>query len=99
MPKIRQIYEEYDLENTAYLSFSGGKDSTLLSALLDFACPGNKIPRVFATQGWNIKNLSSLYAKKQKQIKDLSKFTQLAISNKCLKKRGIHSKARNMHIS
>ena len=33
--KIRQIYEEYDLENTAYLSFSGGKDSTLLSDYID----------------------------------------------------------------
>ena len=55
--KIRQIYEEYDLENTAYLSFSGGKDSTLLSALLDFACPGNKIPRVFCNTGLEYKKL------------------------------------------
>lgn len=28
--KIKSINEQYDLENNAYLSFSGGKDSTIL---------------------------------------------------------------------
>lgn len=41
----------YDLENKAYLSFSGGKDSTVLSALIDLALPGNKIPRVYINTG------------------------------------------------
>jgi 3'-phosphoadenosine 5'-phosphosulfate sulfotransferase (PAPS reductase)/FAD synthetase len=34
-----------------YLSFSGGKDSTVTHYLLDMALPGNKIPRVFSNTG------------------------------------------------
>ena len=49
--KIKQINEQYDLENTAYLSFSGGKDSTVLHYLLDLALPNNKIPRVYKDTG------------------------------------------------
>lgn len=49
--KIRAINEQYDLENNAYLSFSGGKDSTVLHYLLDEALPNNKIPRVFLNTG------------------------------------------------
>ena len=45
--KIQSINQQFDLENNAYLSFSGGKDSTVLHYLLDEAIPGNKIPRVF----------------------------------------------------
>ena len=50
LQKIRQIIRKYGEENF-YLSFSGGKDSTVLSALLDMAIPGNKIPRVYANTG------------------------------------------------
>lgn len=49
--KIKSINEQYDLENNAYLSFSGGKDSTILHYLLDLALPGNKIPRLFLNTG------------------------------------------------
>lgn len=49
--KIKQINEQYDLENNAYISFSGGKDSTILHYLIDFALPNNKIPRVFINTG------------------------------------------------
>lgn len=49
--KIRSINKLYDLEKNAYLSFSGGKDSTVLHYLLDLALPGNKIPRVFINTG------------------------------------------------
>ena len=45
--KIKSINEQYDLLNNAYISFSGGKDSTVLSVLIDEALPGNKIPRVY----------------------------------------------------
>ena len=41
----------YDLEHKAYISFSGGKDSTVLSKLIDLALPGNKIPRVYINTG------------------------------------------------
>lgn len=49
--KIKQINEQYDLENNAYISFSGGKDSTVLHYLIDMALPNNKIPRVFLNTG------------------------------------------------
>lgn len=48
--KIQQIISKYGEENF-YLSFSGGKDSTVLSALVDMALPDNKIPRVYANTG------------------------------------------------
>jgi 3'-phosphoadenosine 5'-phosphosulfate sulfotransferase (PAPS reductase)/FAD synthetase len=50
LQKIRSIIEQYG-ENNFYLSFSGGKDSTVLSALVDMALPNNKIPRVYANTG------------------------------------------------
>ena len=49
--KIQAINEQYDLENNAYISFSGGKDSTILHYLIDMALPNNKIPRVYANTG------------------------------------------------
>lgn len=49
--KIKSINELYDLENNAYISFSGGKDSTVLHYLIDEALPDNKIPRVFFNTG------------------------------------------------
>ena len=48
---IKTINKQYDLENNAYISFSGGKDSTVLHYLIDIALPGNKIPRVFINTG------------------------------------------------
>lgn len=48
--KIKSVIGKYGEENF-YLSFSGGKDSMVLSALLDMAMPNNKIPRVYADTG------------------------------------------------
>lgn len=48
---IKTINQKYDLEHNAYISFSGGKDSTILHHLIDLALPGNKIPRVFINTG------------------------------------------------
>ena len=48
--KIKSTIAKYGEENF-YISFSGGKDSTVLSALVDMAVPGNKIPRVYANTG------------------------------------------------
>lgn len=50
LTKIKSTIEKYGEENF-YLSFSGGKDSTVLSALIDMALPENKIPRVYANTG------------------------------------------------
>lgn len=46
---IRDTISKYGEENF-YLSFSGGKDSTVVHHLLDMALP-NKIPRVFSNTG------------------------------------------------
>lgn len=48
---IKTTNQKYDLENNAYISFSGGKDSTILHHLIDLALPNNRIPRVFINTG------------------------------------------------
>ena len=47
---IRDTIAKYGEENF-YMSFSGGKDSTVLHNLVDMAMPGNRIPRVFSNTG------------------------------------------------
>ena len=47
---IKTTINKYGEENF-YISFSGGKDSTVLHHLVDMALPGNKIPRVFSNTG------------------------------------------------
>ncbi len=50
LEKIKSIINQYGEENF-YLSFSGGKDSTVLHYLIDMAIPENKITRVFSNTG------------------------------------------------
>lgn len=57
LQKIRSMNEQYNLEANAYLSFSGGRDSTILHHLLDEALPGNKIPRVYINTGIEYKEV------------------------------------------
>lgn len=47
---IRNTINKYG-EDKFYLSFSGGKDSTVLHYMLDQALPQNRIPRVFINTG------------------------------------------------
>lgn len=47
---IKTVINKYG-EDKCYISFSGGKDSTVLSYLIDLALPNNKIPRVYANTG------------------------------------------------
>lgn len=47
---IRDTVNKYS-EDNFYISFSGGKDSTVVSALVDMALPDNRIPRVFSNTG------------------------------------------------
>lgn len=47
---IKTTINKYGEENF-YISFSGGKDSTVLHYLVDMALPNNKIPRVFSNTG------------------------------------------------
>ena len=48
---IKSLNKKVDLEKNAYISFSGGKDSTILHYLIDMALPNNRIPRVFINTG------------------------------------------------
>lgn len=50
LQKIKQVINEYG-ETNFYISFSGGKDSCVLSQLIDMAIPTNNIPRVYANTG------------------------------------------------
>lgn len=47
---IRNTINKYG-EDNFYISFSGGKDSTIVSHLIDEALPNNKIPRIFINTG------------------------------------------------
>ena len=66
LQKIRQVINKYGEENF-YISFSGGKDSTVLSALVDMAVPENKIPRVYANTGIELNMIRDFVFEKQKQ--------------------------------
>lgn len=48
---IKATNEKADLNINAYISFSGGKDSTILHHLIDEALPNNRIPRVYIDTG------------------------------------------------
>lgn len=65
LQKIRQIINKYGEENF-YISFSGGKDSTVLSALVDMAVPENKIPRVYANTGIELNMIRDFVIELQK---------------------------------
>ena len=64
--KIKSVIKKYGEENF-YISFSGGKDSTVLSELIDYALPNNRIPRVFVNTGIEYKLIVDFVRKKQKQ--------------------------------
>lgn len=68
---IKKTIKKYG-ENNFYISFSGGKDSTVLHYLIDKAIPGNKIPRVFSNTGieyFDIANFVKNMAKTDDRIK------------------------------
>ena len=67
---IKQVVKKYGEENF-YISFSGGKDSTVLHHLVDMALPSNRIPRVYIDTGieYNaIKNFVLKTAEKDKRF-------------------------------
>ena len=66
--KIKSMNELYDLENNAYISFSGGKDSTVLSHLIDEALPNNKIPRVYLNTGIEYKSVVAFVERERERL-------------------------------
>lgn len=49
--KIKSTVQFYGGEKNFFIAFSGGKDSTVLSCLVDMAIPENNIPRVYSDTG------------------------------------------------
>lgn len=66
--KIRQVIGEYGEKKFA-IAFSGGKDSCVLSTLIDEALPGNTIPRVYVNTGIEY-NLMVRFVRRLAQIDD-----------------------------
>ena len=64
--KIQQIIGQYGEDKFA-ISFSGGKDSTVLSALVDMALPNNTIPRIYANTGIELNMIREFVEKKVAQ--------------------------------
>lgn len=59
---IRDVVAKHG-EGNFYLSFSGGKDSTILHRLIDMAIPGNRIPRVYFDTGIEYADVRSFVMK------------------------------------
>lgn len=68
--KIKSINDLYDLEHNAYISFSGGKDSTVLSHLVDEALPDNKIPRVYLNTGIEYKDIVTFVERERERLQN-----------------------------
>lgn len=68
LEKIRCVISKYGEENF-YISFSGGKDSTIMSHMIDKAIPGNKIPRVYSNTGIEFNAIVS-FVKEMQQTDD-----------------------------
>ena len=65
---IKKVIKKYGIENFV-ISFSGGKDSTVLSKLIDIAIPNNDIPRVFINTGIEYKAIVDFVHEKMKEDK------------------------------
>lgn len=81
--KIKQINQEYNLEENAYISFSGGKDSTVLHHLIDIALPNNKIPRIYLNTGIEYKMVVNFVKSLAKKTKDFLFCRHSKILEKC----------------
>ncbi len=95
--KIRQIINKYGEENF-YISFSGGKDSCVLSKLVDMAFPDNNIPRVYADTGIELNMIRDFVYKQAEDdwrieiIKPSQNIKQMLEENGYPFKSKIHSK-------
>lgn len=68
LEKIKSIIRQYGEKNFS-ISFSGGKDSTVLSVLVDLAIPDNQIPRVYADTGIELNIIRDFVLEMQKNDK------------------------------
>ena len=66
LQKIRQVINSHG-ENLFYIAFSGGRDSCVLSKLVDLAIPNNKIPRVYVNTGIELNLMIDFVKELQKE--------------------------------
>lgn len=90
---IKDVIKKYGEENF-YLSFSGGKDSTMLHHLLDEALPNNKIPRVYINTGIEYLDIVN-YVKHMKETDDRIVIVNSGVNiPKMLQEFGYHFKSK-----
>lgn len=95
--KIQSMNKLYNLEENAYISYSGGKDSTVLSHLIDEALPNNKIPRVYLNTGIEyLMVVSFVEREREREIHAFRLCNQNKIFALCLKKSATRSSQKNI---
>lgn len=63
---IKNTMQKYGIDNFA-MSWSGGKDSCVMSVLFDMALPDNKIPRVYANTALDLNIMREFIAEEMKR--------------------------------
>lgn len=91
---IKDTIEKYG-EDKFYLSFSGGRDSTALSHLLDMALPNNTIPRVFINTGIEYTAIMQFVRKKAENDKRVVIYNANVNIPKMLEKYGYPFKSKD----
>lgn len=97
---IKDTIEKYG-ENNFYISFSGGRDSTILSHLIDMALPNNQIPRVFINTGIEYTSIMQFVKKKSEMDERIVIYNSNVNIPKMLKKYGypFKSKEHSNHLA
>ena len=91
--KIQQIIGEYGEENFI-IAFSGGKDSTVLSALIDMAIPNNRIPRLYANTGIELEMIRDFVKRKAEKDSRIIMLKPSKPITKMLKEKGYPFKSK-----
>ena len=97
---IKKTIEKYGEQNF-YVSFSGGKDSTILHHLIDMAIPNNRIPRVFINTGIEYIDMVKYVRELAKQDKRIILYNSNVNITNMLKKYGypFKSKEHSLYVS
>lgn len=70
-------------DERCYISFSGGKDSTILSRLVDEAIPNNKIKRVFCNTGLEHHKIVEFVEREKRKTTEFKLFRPLRTFGRC----------------
>ena len=97
--KIKATVEKYGEDNFR-ISYSGGKDSNVLSALVDMALPKNRIPRVYANTGIELNMVRDFVFEQQKHDDRIQVIKPSVPIKKMLEEEGypFKSKHHSLHV-